>query len=263
MAPNDEVRVNEFRFFVSWWTALVPGTVTAAVTLVVLVVRAAVEGRAATLADVVSALAVGLIVGVVGAVVPWLMVRRMARHAQADGPSAHFSWSTHGTFEPPYPHPDSVAPGPRFDKFDDAARNVLTNAQREATRLAHNYIGTEHLLLGIVAETDSPASALLRGRGVDLEKTRTAVGFIIGRGTEHVSGEVGLTPRAKRVIELGIAEAREMGDHFIGSEHLLLGLLREGEGIAAGVLESFGVDPERLRSDVLRLRSSEENGPEK
>jgi hypothetical protein len=242
------VRVNEFRFFVSWWTALVPGAVTAAVTLVVLVVRAAVEGRAATLADVVSALAVGLIVGVVGAIVPWLVMKRV-HHDPAFAPE-----STHE----PYRRPA----GPRFDTFDDAARRVLTNAQSEATRLDHNYIGTEHLLLGIIADTDSPASGLLRSRGVDLAKVRTAVGFIIGRGSEQASGEVGLTPRAKRVIELSIEEARRMGDHFIGSEHLLLGLLREGEGIAAGVLESLGIDLERLRVDVLRLRSTKENGPD-
>ena len=125
----------------------------------------------------------------------------------------------------------------RFDKFTDRARKVLTLAQDEAQRFNHNYIGTEHLLLGLVREGEGVAARVLENMNVELPKVRTAVEFIIGRGDRPVVGEVGLTPRAKRVIELAIDEARRLGHNYIGTEHLLLGLVREGEGIAAGVLE--------------------------
>ena len=131
----------------------------------------------------------------------------------------------------------------RFDKFTDRARKVLTLAQDEAQRFNHNYIGTEHLLLGLVREGEGVAARVLENMNVELPKVRTAVEFIIGRGDRPVVGEVGLTPRAKRVIELAIDEARRLGHNYIGTEHLLLGLVREGEGIAAGVLESPGRQP--------------------
>ena len=131
----------------------------------------------------------------------------------------------------------------RFDKFTDRARKVLTLAQDEAQRFNHNYIGTEHLLLGLVREGEGVAARVLENMNVELAKVRTAVEFIIGRGDRPVVGEVGLTPRAKRVIELAIDEARRLGHNYIGTEHLLLGLVREGEGIAAGVLESPGRQP--------------------
>ncbi len=131
----------------------------------------------------------------------------------------------------------------RFDKFTDRARKVLTLAQDEAQRFNHNYIGTEHLLLGLVREGEGVAARVLENMNVELAKVRTAVEFIIGRGDRPVVGEVGLTPRAKRVIELAIDEARRLGHNYIGTEHLLLGLVREGEGIAAGVLESLGRQP--------------------
>ena len=131
----------------------------------------------------------------------------------------------------------------RFDKFTDRARKVLTLAQDEAQRFNHNYIGTEHLLLGLVREGEGVAARVLENMNVELAKVRTAVEFIIGRGDRPVVGEVGLTPRAKRVIELAIDEARRLGHNYIGTEHLLLGLVREGEGIAAGVLESLGREP--------------------
>ena len=131
----------------------------------------------------------------------------------------------------------------RFDKFTDRARKVLTLAQDEAQRFNHNYIGTEHLLLGLVREGEGVAARVLENMNVELAKVRTAVEFIIGRGDRPVVGEVGLTPRAKRVIELAIDEARRLGHNYIGTEHLLLGLVREGEGIAAGVLEVAGRQP--------------------
>jgi ATP-dependent Clp protease ATP-binding subunit ClpC len=150
----------------------------------------------------------------------------------------------------------------RFDKFTDRARKVLTLAQDEAQRFNHNYIGTEHLLLGLVREGEGVAARVLENMNVELAKVRTAVEFIIGRGDRPVVGEVGLTPRAKRVIELAIDEARRLGHNYIGTEHLLLGLVREGEGIAAGVLESLGVNLDKVRHEVIRVLSqSSASGP--
>src|SRR6266496_3391937 len=143
----------------------------------------------------------------------------------------------------------------RFDKFTDRARKVLTLAQDEAQRFNHNYIGTEHLLLGLVREGEGVAARVLENMNVELAKVRTAVEFIIGRGDRPVVGEVGLTPRAKRVIELAIDEARRLGHNYIGTEHLLLGLVREGEGIAAGVLESLGVNLDKVRHQVIHVLS--------
>src|SRR3990172_4245743 len=141
----------------------------------------------------------------------------------------------------------------RFDKFTDRARKVLTLAQDEAQRFNHSYIGTEHLLLGLVRERDGVAGRVLENMNVELAKVRTAVEFTIGRGNRPVVGEVGLTSEGKRVIELAIDEARQLGHNYIGTEHLLLGLVREGEGIAAGVLESLGVNLDKARSEVIRV----------
>ena len=143
----------------------------------------------------------------------------------------------------------------RFDKFTERARRVLTLAQEEALRFNHNYIGTEHLLLGLVREGEGVAAKVLANLGVELNKVRSAVEFIIGRGDRAVMGEIGLTPRAKKVIELAVDEARRLGHHYIGTEHLLLGLVREGEGIAAGVLESLGVSLDKVRAEVTRILS--------
>src|SRR5215210_2987503 len=143
----------------------------------------------------------------------------------------------------------------RFDKFAERARRVLTLAQEEAQRFNHNYIGTEHLLLGLVREGDGVAAKVLNNLGVELTKVRSAVEFIIGRGEKSVSGEIGLTPRAKKVIELAVEEARRLNHSYIGTEHLLLGLVREGEGIAFGVLESLGVSLERVRTETARILS--------
>src|SRR6266481_1303938 len=143
----------------------------------------------------------------------------------------------------------------RFDKFTDRARNVLTYAQDEAQRFHHSYIDTEHIVLGLVREDDGTAARVLETMGVELAKVRTAVEFLIGRGDRPVVGEVGLTPNAKRVIELAIDEARRLGHNYIGTEHLLLGLVREGEGIAAGVLESLGVNLDKVRHQVIHVLS--------
>src|SRR5438552_2220170 len=126
-------------------------------------------------------------------------------------------------------------------------------AQEEAQRFNHNYIGTEHLLLGLVREGEGVAAKVLGNLGVELNKVRSAVEFIIGRGDRTVAGDIGLTPRAKKVIELSVDEARRLNHHYIGTEHLLLGLVREGEGIAAGVLESLGVSLEKVRTQVIQV----------
>ena len=143
----------------------------------------------------------------------------------------------------------------RFEKFSERARRVLSLAQEEAQRFNHNYIGTEHILLGLVRETDGVAAKVLSNLGVELTKVRSAVEFIIGRGERTAPGEIGLTPRAKKVIELAVDEARRLSHRYIGTEHLLIGLMREGEGVAAGVLESLGVNLDKVRGETSRILS--------
>ena len=143
----------------------------------------------------------------------------------------------------------------RFEKFSERARRVLSLAQEEAQRFNHNYIGTEHILLGLVRESEGMAARVLSSLNVELTKVRSAVEFIIGRGERPSPGEIGLTPRAKKVIELAVDEARRLNHHYIGTEHLLIGLMREGEGVAAGVLESLGVSLDKVRSETNRILS--------
>jgi len=141
----------------------------------------------------------------------------------------------------------------RFEKFTGRARHVMSLAQAEALLMKHNYIGTEHLLLGLVREGDGVAAEVLRNLNVDLQVVRSKVESIIGRGNKIVEGPVGLTPRAKKVIELAVDEARRMGHHYIGTEHLLLGLVREGDGVAAKVLNDLSVALESVRAETLRI----------
>jgi ATP-dependent Clp protease ATP-binding subunit ClpA len=149
--------------------------------------------------------------------------------------------------------------GEPFDKFTEQARKALSLAQEEAQGFQHNYIGTEHLLLGLLHEDKSLGAQVLKNLGVELARVRSAVVFIIGRGDRIVLGEIGLTPRAKKVLELSIDEAQRMGHDRIGTEHILLGLVREGEGIAAGVLTSMGVKLEQVRAETLKaLKPPEE-----
>ncbi len=143
----------------------------------------------------------------------------------------------------------------RFEKFSERARRVLSLAQEEAQRFNHTYIGTEHILLGLVRETDGVAAKVLSNLDVELGKVRSAVEFIIGRGERTTSGEIGLTPRAKKVIELAVDEARRLQHNYIGTEHLLIGLMREGEGVPAGVLESLGVTLDKIRAETSRILS--------
>ncbi len=141
----------------------------------------------------------------------------------------------------------------RFEKFSERARRVLSLAQEEAQRFNHNYISTEHILLGLVRESDGVAARVLSNLNVELNKVRSAVEFIIGRGEKTTSSEIGLTPRAKKVIELAVDEARRLNHHYIGTEHLLIALMREGEGVAAGVLESLGVSLDSVRGETSRI----------
>ncbi len=148
----------------------------------------------------------------------------------------------------------------RFEKFSERARRVLSLAQEEAQRFNHNYIGTEHILLGLVRETEGVAARVLSNLNVELVKVRSAVEFIIGRGERPTPGEIGLTPRAKKVIELAVDEARRLNHHYIGTEHLLIGLMREGEGVAAGVLESLGVSLEKVREETNSIIQNQSSG---
>jgi ATP-dependent Clp protease ATP-binding subunit ClpC len=144
----------------------------------------------------------------------------------------------------------------RFEKFTERAHKVLTLAQEEAVRLRHNHIGTEHLLLGLVREGNGLAAKVLTELGVNLETIRDDVESIIGHGDRIVRGQVGLTPRAKKVIELAVDEARRLNHHYIGTEHLLLGLIREGNGVAAGVLEQEGLHLGEIRRQVMQSLNS-------
>jgi ATP-dependent Clp protease ATP-binding subunit ClpC len=129
---------------------------------------------------------------------------------------------------------------------------VLQLAQEEAQRFNHNYIGTEHLLLGLLREGSGVAARVLNDMGVQLPKDRSAVEFIIGRGEDAVIGDIGLTPRSIKVLQLAVDESRRLKHDHVGTEHLLLGLVREGEGIAAGVLESLGVTLDKVRAQVMK-----------
>jgi ATP-dependent Clp protease ATP-binding subunit ClpC len=141
----------------------------------------------------------------------------------------------------------------RFDRFTQRARKVLSLAQEEAERLHHNYIGTEHLLLGLVREGEGVAGKVLTSLGIDLEKVRKVVEDRLGRGSHLVLGEIGLTPHAKKVIGIAFEEARHLNHDYIGTEHLLLGLLREGEDRGPGVLESFGLSLQEVRAKTIQV----------
>src|ERR687885_1972907 len=140
----------------------------------------------------------------------------------------------------------------KFDKFTKRARRVLTFAQEEAQRLNHNYIGTEHLLLGLIREEEGLAAKVLRDLGLDQTRVRQVIEEIVGRGQAAPGTRLSLTPRTKRVIELAVDEARRMGAHYICPEHLLLGLIRESDGLAVNVLKSLGASPDQVRAQLRR-----------
>src|SRR6266699_3993354 len=140
-----------------------------------------------------------------------------------------------------------------FNRFPDRARRVMQLAQEEAQRLQHNSIGTEHLLLGLLREREGVAGKVLTSMGVDLDQARQAVEGIVDRGDHLGSGEIRLTPRTKKVVELAVDEARRLHHSYLGTEHLLLGLLWEGQGIGAGVLESFGLSLQEVLANVIQV----------
>ena len=147
-----------------------------------------------------------------------------------------------------------------FERFTDRARRVVVLAQEEAVGLNHNYIGTEHLLLGLIREREGVAAKALESLGISLEAVRAQVEEIIGQGQSAPTGHIPFTPRAKKVLELSLREALELGHNYIGTEHILLGLLREGEGVAAQVLVKRGADLDRVRQQVIRLLSGYAGG---
>jgi ATP-dependent Clp protease ATP-binding subunit ClpC len=140
-----------------------------------------------------------------------------------------------------------------FERFTDRARRVVVLAQEEARMLNHNYIGTEHILLGLIHEGEGVAAKALESLGISLEAVRQQVEEIIGQGQQAPSGHIPFTPRAKKVLELSLREALQLGHNYIGTEHILLGLIREGEGVAAQVLVKLGADLSRVRQQVIQL----------
>jgi ATP-dependent Clp protease ATP-binding subunit ClpC len=140
-----------------------------------------------------------------------------------------------------------------FERFTEKAIKVVMLAQEEARRLGHNFVGTEQILLGLIGESTGIAAKVLKSMGVTLKDARVEVEKVIGRGSGFVAVEIPFTPRAKRVLELSLEEARQLGHNYIGTEHILLGLLREGEGVASRVLETLGADPQKIRTQVIRM----------
>ena len=142
-----------------------------------------------------------------------------------------------------------------FERFTDRARRVVTLAQEDARTLSHNYIGTEHILLGLIHEGEGVAAKALKALNISLDGVRQQVEEIIGHGEQMPTGHIPFTPRAKKVWELALREALQLGHNYIGTEHILLGLIREGQGIAAQVLVNLGADLNRVRQQVLQLLS--------
>src|SRR5438045_1509272 len=140
-----------------------------------------------------------------------------------------------------------------FERFTARARRTIVLAQEESRMLNHNYIGTEHILLGLIQEGEGVAATVLESLDVSLERVRRQVEEVIGRGNAAPTGHIPFTPRAKKVLELSLREALQLGHSYIGTEHILLGVIREGEGVAAQVLESSGASLDRVRQKVIEL----------
>jgi ATP-dependent Clp protease ATP-binding subunit ClpC len=140
-----------------------------------------------------------------------------------------------------------------FERFADSARRVVVLAQEEARRLDHSYIGTEHILLGLIREGEGTAAKALETWGIDLDAARRMVEEIIGRGKKATSGHIPFTPRSKKVLELSLRESLQLGHDYIGTEHILLGLINEGEGVAAQMLKNFGAPLSEVRERVMAL----------
>jgi ATP-dependent Clp protease ATP-binding subunit ClpC len=148
-----------------------------------------------------------------------------------------------------------------FERYTDRARRVVVLAQEEARRLNHNYIGTEHILLGLIDEGEGIAARALESLGISLDAVRQQVEEIIGQGQHAPSGHFPFTQRAKKVLELSLREAVQLGHNYIGTEHILLGLIREGHGVAALVLVKLGADLNRVRQQVVQLISAQQPQP--
>src|SRR5512140_211718 len=142
-----------------------------------------------------------------------------------------------------------------FERFTERARQVVVLAQEEARSLKHNYIGTEHLLLGLLREEEGVAARVLDSLDVSVEEVRAAVVRIVGSGEESPQGQIPFTPRAKKVLELALREALSLGHNYIGTEHILLGLVREDEGVAARILLDLDAEPDKIRNEVMRTLS--------
>ena len=142
-----------------------------------------------------------------------------------------------------------------FEQFTERARQVVVLAQEEARTLKHNYIGTEHILLGLLREEEGLAARVLESLDITVERVRAQVVRIVGSGEEVTSGQIPFTPRAKKVLELALREALSLGHNYIGTEHILLGLVRENEGVAARILLDFDADSEKIRNEVIRMLS--------
>jgi ATP-dependent Clp protease ATP-binding subunit ClpC len=149
-----------------------------------------------------------------------------------------------------------------FERFTERARRVIILAREEAGRFRHDFVGTEHVLLGLIRENEGLAARALAGLGISLEDVRNQVKEIIGRGEQSPSGHIPFTPRAKKVLELSLREALQLSHNYIGTEHILLGLVREGEGVAAQVLVRLGADLERVREQVTKLLGQMREGPD-
>jgi len=147
-------------------------------------------------------------------------------------------------------------PAVEFERFTERARKVVVVSQEEARGFNHNYIGTEHLLLGLIREEEGVAGRVLASLGVGLDQTREQVVGIVGYGEEALGGQIPFTPRSKKIMELALRESMQLDHDYIGTEHILLGLIRESEGVAARVLASLDVDPDRVRREVLNVVGS-------
>ena len=143
-----------------------------------------------------------------------------------------------------------------FERFTERARQVVVLAQDEARALKHNYIGTEHILLGLLREEEGLAARVLESLDITVEEVRAQVARIVGQGDEVTTGQIPFTPRAKKVLELALREALSLGHNYIGTEHILLGLVRENEGVAARILLDFDADAEKIRNKTLGVLGS-------
>ncbi len=142
-----------------------------------------------------------------------------------------------------------------FERYTERARQVVVLAQDEARALKHNYIGTEHILLGLLREEEGLVARVLESLDITVEEVRAQVARIVGRGDEVTTGQIPFTPRAKKVLELALREATSLAHNYVGTEHILLGLVRENEGVAARILLDFDADAEKIRNEIIRMLS--------